>query len=176
MADGKGEAVVDISPYAILVFIGGIVLYGAGKRVDCYDAFTMGAKDGLGVCRKVLPYMAAMLVGVSMLRASGLLDVLVWALTPLARLLGLPPEALPICVVRPFSGSAALGVLAETLQTYGPDSTIARAACIIMGSSETLFYTASLYFGSVGIQQWRHTIPAGLVSSFVGMVMAGILC
>ena len=167
---------MDVSPYAILVFLLGIVVYGWVRRVDNYDAFTRGAMDGLRVCVRVLPYMAAMLIAVNLLRASGLLDVLVHLLSPLSRAIGLPPEALPVAVIRPFSGSAALAILAETLTTYGPDSPIGWAACIIMGSSETLFYTASLYYGSVGIRQWRHTIPAGLVSSLAGVLMAGMLC
>lgn len=166
---------IDISSYAIGLFAFSVVLYGAIKRTDCFGAFLDGANEGLRTCLRVLPTMAAMLIAIAIMRQSGLMDFLVGALTPIAKLIGLPEGALPVAVIRPFSGGAALGVLADTLATYGPDSDAGRAACIIMSSSETLFYAASLYFGSVGIKNWRHTIPAGLVASVVGVVSAALL-
>lgn len=166
---------VDISTYAIGVFMGGIVLFGVYKRTDCFGAFIDGAQQGIQTCIRILPTLAAMLIAIAAMRESGLMDFLVGALTPFAKALGLPEGAIPVAVIRPFSGGAALGVLADTLAYYGPDSPTGRAACIIMGSSETLIYAASLYYGSVGIGKWRHTIPAGLVASVVGVVMAALL-
>ena len=164
-----------LSSAAVAILIGGTLFYASVKRVDSFAAFSQGAPKGLQTCLHVLPTLVAMLVAVSVLRASGVLDWLVRLCTPLAKYIGLPPEALPVAVVRPFSGSAALAVLAETLSTYGADTRIARAACILMGASDTLFYTAGLYFGSVGVQKWRYTIPVALGSSLVGIWMAAIL-
>lgn len=167
---------MNIAPYATVLFIAGVVVYATVKRTDSLGAFTQGAKQGLSTCVSILPNMAAMLIAVSMFRQSGLMDLLVQALKPAAVLIGLPPEALPIAVIRPLSGSAALAVLADTMAAYGADSAIGRAACIIMGSSETLFYTTTIYFGSVHIQKWRHTIAASLLSSLAGIICAAILC
>ena len=97
------------------------------------------------------------------------------ALLPVANLIGLPPEVLPLAVVRPFSGSAAMGVLLSILHTYGADSSIGMAACIIMGSSETVLYTAGLYFGSVGVKKWRHTLPLCMIGTFASLLMAALL-
>lgn len=166
----------DFSTYAIGGFIALVIAHGLAKRVDCFGAFIDGAKQGMKVCVNILPTVAAMLIAIAAMRESGLLDFLVGAVTPFAKLIGLPEGAIPVAVIRPFSGGAAIGVLADTLAHYGPDSPTGRAACIIMGSSETLIYAASLYYGSVGIKKWRHTIPAGMVASLVGVIMAAVLC
>lgn len=167
---------MDISPYAIIVFMSGVILSAILRKVDCFSAFATGAKEGLKVCIRVLPTMAAMLVAVAVMRQSGLLDYIVKLLEPAALAIGVPAQALPLAVIRPFSGGAALAVLADILAAFGPDSPTGIAACIIMGSSETLFYTTALYFGSRGITKWRYTIPAALVSSVVGVLCAGWLC
>lgn len=166
---------MSLSTFAIIIFISGVVLYGWVKRVDTFGAFVDGAKSGIHTCLRILPYVAAMMVALSMMRASGLLQLVVNIFTPAAKAIGLPPEVLPLAVMRPFSGSAALAVLADILTTYGADGEIGKAACIIMGSSETLFYTATVYYGSIGVTKWRHTVPVGLIASIVGIIMAVIL-
>lgn len=164
-----------LSPIAIMAYMAGVIGFAAVKKTDCFSSFASGAKQGISTTLRVMPYMAAMLVAISVMRASGLLDALIALFSPLAKAIGLPPEALPVAMIRPFSGSGALAALAETLYTYGADSRIGRAACIIMGSSETLFYLTSIYFGSVGIKKWRHTVPAGLIAWLAGVIMAAFL-
>ena len=150
-----------LSNYAVWVFMLGIVLYGMAKKVDCVNACIQGAEKGFHAYLRVLPTMLCMLSAIAVARQSGLLDAIT-------------AEVLPLVILRPFSGGGALALLAELLTTYGPDGAIGRAACMIMGSSETLFYCATLYFGSVGVTKWRHTIPVSLCCSLVGVVMAAI--
>ncbi len=164
-----------VSSYIIVLFIAFTLCYGAYKKVNCFEAFTDGAKKGFDIGIRILPTLCAMLVAVSVLQTSGALNTLTTALKPVATLIGLPAEVLPLLIVRPFSGSAATGVLLGILQTYGPDSQIGLTACIIMGSSETLIYTAGLYFGSVGIQRWRYTLPLCLLGAITSAVMAAVL-
>lgn len=164
-----------LSTYTVVAFIAVTLFYGAYKKVDCFETFTEGAKNGLDISIRILPTLCAMLVAVAVLQSSGLLDLIYRALLPMANLIGLPPQVLPLAIVRPFSGSAAMGVLLSTLNTYGADSSIGMAACIIMGSSETVFYTAGLYFGSVGIRKWRHTLPLCLLGTLASLFMAAVL-
>ena len=159
-----------LSNYAVWVFMLGIVLYGMAKKVDCVNACIQGAEKGFHAYLRVLPTMLCMLSAIAVARQSGLLDAITGLLVPLANCIHLPAEVLPLVILRPFSGGGALALLAELLTTYGPDGAIGRAACMIMGSSETLFYCATLYFGSVGVTKWRHTIPVSLCCSLVGVV------
>lgn len=153
----------------------GIVVYGMVKKVDCANACIEGAEKGFHAYIKVLPSMLCMLSAIAVARQSGLLDAITNCLLPLANWIHLPAEVLPLVILRPFSGGGAMALLAELLTTYGPDGTIGRAACMIMGSSETLFYCATLYFGSVGVTKWKQTIPISLCCSLVGVIMAAIL-
>ncbi len=164
-----------LSAYAVVTFIALTLCHGALKKVDCFETFTAGAKKGLDISIRILPTLCAMLVAVAVLQTSGVLELFIHALMPFAKLIGLPPQVLPLAIVRPFSGSAAMGVLLGTLNTYGADSSIGMAACIIMGSSETVFYTAGLYFGSVGVKKWRHTLPLCLLGTLASLLMAAIL-
>lgn len=164
-----------LSAYAVVLFIAGTLLYGAAKRIDCFDTFAQGAQQGMRTCLRILPTLVGMLMAISLLQASGLLDVLIRLLQPFAARIGLPAEALPVAIVRPFSGSAAMAVLAQTLTQYGADSAIGRAACILMGASETVFYTAGLYFGSVGVQKWKQTLPLCLTGWLLSMLFAAWL-
>lgn len=164
-----------ISSYAVVGFIALVMCYGAIKKINCFEAFTDGAKKGFDISIRILPTLCAMLVAVAVLQSSGALNILIGVLKPLAKLIGLPPEVLPLAIVRPFSGSAAMGVLLGILSTYGPDSQIGFAACIIMGSCETVIYTAGLYFSSVGIYRWRHTLPLCLLGTFTSLLMAALL-
>lgn len=148
-------------------------LYAAGKRVDVYSALGAGAKDGLGILLRIFPNLVALLTAVAMLRASGAFDLLARALGPALEGLGIPPETLPLMLVRPFSGSGALGVGAELIQTYGPDSTIGRTAAVMLGSTETTFYTVAVYFGAVGVKRSRYAIPAALMADVTGFLVAG---
>lgn len=154
--------------------IAGISLYAMAKRVDVYDALIHGAGEGLGVLYRILPPLVALLTAVSMLRASGFLELCAQALAPVLNTLGIPAETVALLLVRPVSGSAALGVGAEIINTYGPNSTVGRTAAVMMGSTETTFYTIAVYFGAAKIKKTRYAIPAALCADFVGFFTASL--
>ena len=145
----------------------------AGKQ-DVYTLLITGAADGLHTVRTILPALMILLTAVQMLRSSGAMDLLIQLLTPLCRVLGIPPETAPLVVIRPISGSAALAVGSEILSEYGPDSVIGRTAAIMLGSTETTFYTISVYFGAANIKKTRHAIPAALIADLTGFCVASL--
>ena len=149
-----------------------VALWGVFRRVDVYDALVTGAGDGLGVLIKIVPPLIGLLTAVYMLRASGALELLGEALSPLLTALGIPPETVALLLVRPVSGSAALGVGAELISTYGPDSLIGRTAAVMLGSTETTFYTIAVYFGAAGVARTRYAVPAALCADLAGFVAA----
>ena len=149
-----------------------VALCGVFRRVDVYDALVTGAGDGLGVLIKIVPPLIGLLTAVYMLRASGALELLGAALSPLLTALGIPPETVALLLVRPVSGSAALGVGAELISTYGPDSLIGRTAAVMLGSTETTFYTIAVYFGAAGIVKTRYAVPAALCADLAGFLAA----
>jgi len=152
--------------------IAGVALYGAARRVDVYSALAEGAGSGLEVLVRIVPALVALMTAVHMLRASGALELAAGALAPVLERLGLPPELLPLMLVRPVSGSAALGVGAEMIQTYGPDSELGRIAAVMLGSTETTFYTVAVYFGAVRVSKTRYAIPAALCADLTGFLAA----
>ena len=152
--------------------IAAVTVYGCLRRVDVYDALLTGAGQGLGTMARVAPALIALLGAVYMLRASGFLELTAQWLSPVLRLLGIPAETVPLLLVRPISGSAALGVGAELMNTYGPDSTVGRTAAVMLGSTETTFYTVAVYFGAAGVSRTRHTVPAALCGDLAGFVAA----
>lgn len=149
-----------------------VALYGLRQKVDVYGAMLDGAEDGLKVLLRITPALVALLTAVYMLRASGALELLAEVLSPVLDRVGLPGELLPLMLVRPISGSAALGVGAELIQTYGPDSELGRMAAVMLGSTETTLYTAAVYFGSVGVNRTRYAIPAALCADLTGFLVA----
>lgn len=165
-----------LSNWLFLAFIVGIPLYAAVKKINVFDAFIVGAKKGFDTSMSIVPYLIAMMVGIGMLRASGFFDLMSQWLTPLMSAIGMPPEVLPLALVRPFSGSASNGVMAELIHQYGGDSLIAKTAATMMGSTETTFYVVALYFGSVGIKRTRHAIPAGLLADLTGVIVSVMIC
>lgn len=152
--------------------ITGVALYGAVKRVDVYDGLVAGAGEGLKVVVRILPALIALMTAVYMLRASGALELAAGALGPLLDRVGIPSELLALMLVRPISGSAALGVGAELIGTYGPDSYLGRVAAVMLGSTETTFYTIAVYFGAVGINRTRYAVPAALCADLTGFLAA----
>ena len=152
--------------------VSGLVLYGWVRRVRVYDSVVEGAKQGFDVALRIIPFLVAILVAIGMFRAAGGIDALVTVLGPITGLIGMPAEVLPIAVLRPLSGSGSLGVAAEIIQTYGPDSLIGYLASTVYGSTETTFYTLAVYFGAVGIRNTRHTLPACLTADVAGIVAA----
>ena len=149
-----------------------VVLYGMGRRVDVYGALVDGAGEGLKTALRILPPLVGLLTAVQMLRASGCMELLEGLLGPLAARLGIPAEVLPLMLVRPVSGSAALGVGAELIARYGPDSTVGRTAAVMLGSTETTFYTIAVYFGAAGVSRSRYALPAALCADLTGFLAA----
>ena len=154
------------------LILAGVALYGCFRRVDVYTALVQGAGDGLEVLMRILPSLVGLLTAGDMLRASGALDLAAQALTPLLDRIGLPGELLPLMLVRPISGSAALGVGAELIAVHGPDSYLGRTAAVMLGSTETTFYTIAVYFGAVKITKTRYAVPAALCADLTGFLAA----
>ena len=142
------------------------------KQEDVYGILVEGAGSGLKLMASIVPSLIVLLTGVSMLRASGGLEWLSGVLAPVLRWVGIPVETVLLMLIRPFSGSAALAVGAELMVAYGPDSLVGRTAAVMLGSTETTFYTVSVYFGSCGIRKTRYAIPAALVADGVGFLAA----
>jgi len=161
-----------ILPFLMLV----IVTIGLARKARVYEAFIPAAKEGFQVGVMIIPFLVAILVGIGMFRASGAFDFLIRVLTPVVTPLGLPAEALPMALIRPLSGSAALGVMTDTMRKYGPDSFIGYLVSMLNGSSETTFYVLSVYFGAVGVKAIRHTMAACLITDAAGVIIATTMC
>ena len=161
-----------VSDYVVPVLLAGAALYALGRRADVYAALTDGAAEGLKTVWRIFPSLVALLTAVYMFRASGALDSLTAWCAPALRLLGVPPETAGIMLVRPVSGSAALAVAGEIMAAHGPDSAIGRTAAVMLGCSETTFYTVAVYFGAAKIRRTRHTIPAALIADLTGFLAA----
>ncbi len=159
-----------------LLFILGIPVYAAFKKINVFDAFIIGAKKGFETSVNIIPYLVAMIVAIGMLRASGFFDVVNRLLAPLMNLIGMPSEVLPLALIRPFSGSASTGIMAELIHQHGGDSLIAKIAATMMGSTETTFYVIAVYFGSIGIRRTRHAIPVGLLADLSGVIASVMIC
>ena len=165
-----------LSRFIIPVFILFILVYGFYKKVPVYEAFIEGAKEGFTTVIRILPYLVAMLVAIGVFRTSGAMELLFTLISPVTNLLRIPAALLPLAFMRPLSGSASIGILAEMLKVYGSDSYIGRTASTMMGSTETTFYTASIYLGSVGLRDTRYALVAGLLSDLVGFLSSIIIC
>lgn len=144
------------------------------KKENAYDLLLQGAADGLKLLRTLLPALILLLTAVHMLRASGAMELLGTTLAPVFAFFGIPPETAMLVLIRPISGSAALAVGAELMAQYGVDSMVGRTAAVMLGSTETTFYTISVYFGAAGISKTRYTVPAALFADFVGFFMASL--
>lgn len=144
------------------------------RKKDVFASLTAGAGEGLGVIVKILPSLIGLLCGVYMLRASGALDYVALALSPLLKLIGIPPQCAPLVVLRPFSGSGALAAATEIIKTNGADSMAGRTAAVILASSETTLYTAAIYLGAAKVTKSRYALPAAFVSEFIALVAAGL--
>lgn len=165
-----------ISNFIFLSFIVGIPLYGVVKRINVFDAFVTGAKQGFETSISIVPYLVAMLVAIGMLRASGFFDLAAQFLAPLLTRIGMPSELLPLALIRPFSGSASMGIMAELIHQNGGNSFISKTAATMMGSTETTFYVIAVYFGTIGIKRTRHAIPAGLLADLTGVIVSIMIC
>lgn len=145
----------------------------AGKK-DVYTLLITGAADGLSILKNIVPALIVLLSAVHMLRASGAMDLLTRLLTPVCQIIGIPAETVPLVLIRPISGSAALAIGIDIMSTYGVNSVIGRTAAIMLGSTETTFYTISVYFGAAGVKKTRYAIPAALIADLVGFCAAAL--
>lgn len=149
-----------------------ILANGLIKKAPLFDLFTEGAKNGLSTSVKILPSLVGLIVAVSMLRASGFFDVVCGFLAPALEKVGFPAELVPMALIRPVSGSAATATVQDIISTHGADSFIGRCAAVMMGSSETTFYTLAIYFGSVGITKSRYTVKSALSADLTGIILS----
>ena len=161
---------MNLGSLVIPVLLAGVAVYGLGKRVDVYAALTHGAEEGLSVLLRIVPALVGLLTAVSMFRASGAMEWLSGRFAPVLELLGIPPETAPLMLVRPVSGNGALAVASDLMASHGPDSYIGRVAAVMLGSTETTFYTIAVYFGAAGIVKTRYAIPAALCADLAGFM------
>lgn len=142
------------------------------RQENAYDLLLDGAADGLRLMKNIVPSLVILLSAISMLRASGAMDAAVELLRPVLSFTGIPAETVMLMLIRPISGSAALAVGTELIAAYGPDSTVGRTAAVMLGSTETTFYTISVYFGACGIRKTRYAVPAALIADLTGFLTA----
>ena len=163
---------VAVMPVLFLVIIG----YGLIKKVNVFDAFLDGAADGLKTAVKILPALVGLIAAITMLRVSGAMDFITRLLSPVTNLLGVPAEVMPLALLRPVSGSGALAVVSDLLRAHGPDSLVGRITSVMMGSTETTFYTLAVYYGSVVIKDVRFTVKSALLADLTGMLSSVCVC
>jgi len=157
------------------LLLAAVAFYALSRKVDVYSALTAGAGEGLTILLRIFPALVALLSAIYMFRASGAMDALTDLLRPLLLQLGIPPETVSLLLIRPLSGSGALAAGSDLMQQYGPDSYLGRTAAVMLGASETTFYTISVYFGAAGIHRTRYTIPAALTADFTAFFTASLL-
>ncbi len=165
-----------LSRAAIPGFIMIILLIGAFRNVPVFDTFIEGAIDGLRTTVKILPVLVGIILGIDIFRASGALDMITVLLKPIADFFDIPKEIIPMAILRPISGSASLGLLNQQLKEYGPDSFIGKTLSVMMGSTETIFYTIAVYFGAIGVKKSRNTLWIALIAGAAGLISSVIVC
>ena len=161
-----------MADYLVPLLLAVICALALGKRENAYAHLLAGGREGLELLISIIPALVLLLTAVTMLRSSGAMALLSDLLAPALNFFGIPPETAPLILIRPISGSAALAVGTELMASYGVDSPIGRTAAIMLGATETTFYTISVYFGAAGVKQTRYTVPAALFADFVGFLMA----
>lgn len=163
----------------LFVIIIGFIVAGMRKKINVYDAFVEGAKEGFTTAVRIIPYLVAILVAIGVFRASGCMDYLIKGIANLVNLCGINSDfvgALPTALMKPLSGSGARGLMVDAMNTYGADSFVGRLSCIFQGSTDTTFYILAVYFGSVGVVRTRHAVPCGLLADLAGVIAAILIC
>ena len=161
-----------ISILAIPFLIFSFLTFGLIKKVKVYEKFVEGAKEGFNVAVRIIPYLVAMLAAIGIFRYGGAMDLLIYVLSPVTNLIGMPAEALPMAIMRPLSGSGSLGIMTEIIKTHGPDSLLGIMVSTYFGSTETTFYVLAVYFGAVNIQKTKYALPVGLMADVAGILGA----
>lgn len=165
-----------ISLWALPAILLLILTMGLIKKVPIYEVFTDGAKDGFKVAVNIIPYLVAIIVSISMFRASGIIEMAGNLLQPVLAYLNVPADTIPVILVRSLSGSAALGIFSDIANTLGPDNYATKLSAVMVGSSETTFYVLAVYFGAVGISKLRYALLVGLLADFIGIAAAVAVC
>ncbi len=160
--------------YFLLSVVSLIVIFAVIKKAPVFDLFLEGAKEGITTTFSIIPALVGLVVCVSMLRSSGTIDILVSALSPFAKKVSVPPDVLPLALLRPISGSGALAVIQDIFEHWGPDTFTGRVASVMMGSTETTFYTIAVYYGSIGIKKTGITLLAALSADLTGMILSAL--
>ena len=163
----------------LMTIIVSFITAGLIKKVNCYDAFVEGAKDGFSTAVRIIPYLVAILVGIGVFRASGAMDYVISSLKWLIGISGIDTgfvDALPTALMKPLSGSGARGMMVDTMQTFGADSFVGRLSCVFQGSTDTTFYILAVYCGSVGVRYTRHAVTCGLLADLAGIIAAIFIC
>jgi len=169
------EVVNFISVWAIPSLIGIILIYGVAKGVAVYETFIDGAKDGFNMAISIIPHLVGMMVAVSIFRASGALDYIINALSPLLSLIHVPAEVVPLALIRPISGAGALAIMSDLIEQYGPDSFIGRLASTMQGSTDTTLYVLTVYFGAIGVRKIGYALKVGLLADLAGLSAAVLI-
>ena len=177
--DTMNRVSTTVANILLMTIICGFIVAGMRKRVNVYDAFIEGAKDGFQTAVRIIPYLVAILVGIGVFRASGAMDMLIGALDRGVALLGVDTQwvdAMPTALMKPLSGSGARGMMVDAMTTYGADSFVGRLSCIFQGSTDTTFYILAVYFGSVGVAKTRHAVACGLLADLAGIIAGIAIC
>lgn len=165
-----------VSAWALPLLIVFIPLYAAYRKVPVYESFTEGAKDGFDTAVRIIPHLVGMMAAISIFRASGAMEMVLGLFAPLLENIGIPSEVLPLALLRPITGAGSLAYTADLIQTFGPDSFVAKIASTIQGSTDTTLYVLTVYFGAVGIRKTRYALRVGLFSDVVGFIAAVAVC
>lgn len=165
-----------LSNWAIPFLLMAVPLIGYIRRVKVYEAFVEGAANGFQTAIKIMPFLVSMLVAVNIFRVSGAMDIFIGVFEPVLKLIGVPPDLIPLGIMRPLSGTGSLGLVTEILETYGPDSLNGRIASTILGSTDTTFYILTVYFGAVGIRNPRYSVLVGLIGDVTGFLGSVYIC
>ncbi len=163
-----------VTDFIIPVITAGVLIYGALKKVDVFSVFCEGAADGLKTCADIVPALVLLMVCIGMIESSGAVEQLTALLKPVCAFFGFPPECMPMVLLRPFSGSGAIAVYNEIVASNGVDSFAGRVASVLLGSSETTFYTVAVYFSAVKVRKTRYAVPAALTADCTAWIVCGI--
>jgi spore maturation protein B len=169
------EIVSAISLWFIPVMIAFILIYGTYKKIPTYESFVEGGKEGIKMAVSIMPFLVGMMVAIAVFRASGALDVMVNWIRPGLEMVGIPAEIVPLALIRPISGTAALGITSDLIGVHGPDSFIGTLAATLQGSTDTTFYVLTVYFGAVGIKKMGDALKVGLLADAVAIITAIIV-
>lgn len=167
---------IKLSLWIIPIFLVVVIIHGYVNGVKIFTTFVEGGKEGVKIAIKLIPYIVGIFVAIGVFRESGALEILTELLRPVLKIFKIPGEVLPLFIVRPLSGPASLGITADLIERFGPDSFIARLAATIGGSTDTTFYILAIYFASVGIKKTRYALPVGLIADIVGFLAAVYIC